>query len=111
MPCQVFEGPKNRRVFREVGSADAGEQGVDKAPCSCDGGRPLALFKGATGRADPGGGDDHSPAEAPSKQRLAQQVDEADLDISVETLGQVVDVASEDVAAIPHISRLVPSEK
>jgi hypothetical protein len=108
---QILKGLKNRRVHGEIGRADAGEEGVDEATSGGYGGRPLGSLDAGTGCAQAGCGDDHSLAKAPPNDRLAQQVGKADLGVSAEFSEKAVDVAGNDVSAVPDISRLVPSKE
>jgi hypothetical protein len=111
LPRQNLKGLKNRRVRGEVGCADAGEQGVDEATSGCNGKGPLASLDAGTGCAQAGCGNDNSLAKAPSNDRLAQQVGKADLGVSAEFSEEAVNVARNDVSAVPYKSRLVPCEK
>src|ERR1700730_8906526 len=108
---QILKGLKNRRVHGEVGHADAGAQGVNEATSGGCGGARLASLDAGTGCAQAGCGDDHSLAKAPSNDRLAQQVGKADLSVSAEFSEKAENVAGNDASAVPHISRLVPSEE
>jgi hypothetical protein len=108
---QILKRLKNRRVRGEVGRTNAGEQGVDEATNGCNRGGPLASLDAGTGCTQAGRGDHHSLAKTPPNDRSAQQVGKADLGVSAEFSEEAVNVARNDVSAVPYISRLVPCEE
>ena len=71
----------------------------------------LRLCQDAAGGPNPTGGVDQAFTPAPPNTRSTHQVGHAELDIPIKSLEQTMNIASDDVSAIPNDASLVPGEK
>ncbi len=104
---QFLASPKKRCMRRRVAIADRCQERIDQGARSTGSG-----FEHSARDTAPRGGQDHPVAVAPQDDGLAGEMGGRHLDVAVEPLQQMVDIAGDDVAAVaPTAPRLVPGEK